>query len=167
MEAAATFDALADLLRDLPAGSLIAVEGHCSAGKTSLTDRLANMLDAEVIHTDNFLKKFDNPPSYVECLDIQALKQALGAPFLAALRVVEGICLRDVLAVCGVSAHTFVYIKRIGKNGLWYDELHLEQFESADPVDGDTSQPHHSDYSYHARVRPHEIADLIYCRVEE
>jgi hypothetical protein len=66
----------------------------------------------------------------------------------------------------GLCPGIFVYLKRIGQNGLWYDGLHLEDFEAGRPIPGDMLEPHRSDLEYHERVRPHERAELVYERVE-
>lgn len=121
----------------------------------------------DVCHVDNFARKFDQPPPYAECLNIGQLHRALEQREQTRPIVVEGICLRDVLTLVDVSASIFVYLKRIGINGLWYDELHLEEFEREEPVPGNLIEPHRSDFDYHARVRPHEKADLVFERVED
>lgn len=81
--------------------------------------------------------------------------------------IVEGICLRTVLDACGLYADYYLYIRRVGQNGIWYDQLHLEAFEDAVTLDGDESEPFLSDLKYHSQRRPHELADLTFDRVEE
>ena len=69
------------------------------------------------------------------------------------------------LPLVDVSPTIVLYLKRVGGNGLWYDGLYLEDFEAGRPIAGSTAEPHRSDLEYHARVRPHEKAELIYERV--
>ena len=119
-----------------------------------------------VCHVDNFARKSEKPPLYTECLDLTRLRSTLEQREMSRIAIVEGICLRDVLARVGVRPALFVYLKRIGGNGLWYDGLDLEAFEIGQPTAGGIDEPHRSDFEYHVRVRPHERADLIYERVE-
>ena len=167
MTAAPNYEALCATLRDLPAGSLIGIEGFCSSGKSALADRLSTDIPAQVLHTDKFATKHENPPPYIECLRLPDLRSALEGRSKSEPCLVEGICLRDVLAACGTSADHYVYIRRIGKNGLWYDQLHLETFENAATPNGDEHEPHLSDLKYHSRTRPHERASTLFDRVED
>jgi cytidylate kinase len=52
MEAAANYGALCTTLRSLTPGSLIAIEGFCSSGKSTLADRLSADIPAQVLHTE-------------------------------------------------------------------------------------------------------------------
>jgi broad-specificity NMP kinase len=153
-------------LRTFDEGRIVGLEGFCGSGKSTLAEELSKRLLVDVCHVDNFARKFDRPPGYAECLDLVGLRCALEQRDQSRLTVVEGICLRDVLALVGIPASNFVYIKRIGKNGLWHDELHLEDFEAAHPISREINEPHRSDFEYHTRVRPHEHAELVYQRTE-
>ena len=130
-----------------------------------LADQLSERVPMAVFHVDSFASKFDEPPAYTACLDLVRLRQALTERDKSRPCIVEGICLRDVLSLVGIVPTIFVYLKRIGENGLWYDGLHLHNFEAGHPIWGDTEEPHRSDFEYHARVRPHEAAHVIYERV--
>lgn len=166
METVTSMVELCARLRALAPGTLVGLEGFCSSGKTPLANELGERMQMSVFHTDEFARKFDAPPSYPECVDIHYLRRAMemGAPSRPS--IIEGICLRDVLALVGISPTIFVYLKRIGRNGLWYDGLHLEDFEAGHTIPGLTEEPHLSDFKYHTRSRPHECADLIYEQIE-
>jgi hypothetical protein len=151
----------------LEAGTIAAIEGFSDSGKTTLADYLGKQLAISVFHLDSFARKFSRPPPYPECIDLAGLRGALDRREVSRPAIVEGICLRDVLALINVSPVVFVYLKRTGSNGLWYDGLHLEQFEAGEPVPGDMAEPHRSDLEYHARMRPHEIADLTCKRITD
>jgi len=153
-------------LQALGAGDIAGLEGFCGSGKSTLAEKLTGQLPVNVCHVDNYARRYDEPPTYPECLDLVGLRNALEQRDRSRPTVVEGICLRDVLALVGVSASIFVYVKRIGENGLWYDGFHLEEFEAERPISGDINEPHRSDFEYHARVRPHEQARLVYERTE-
>jgi hypothetical protein len=166
MPTAGSIDELCTRLGALAPGAIAAVEGFCGSGKSTLADQLAERVPAIVCHVDSFARKFEKPPLYTECLDLTRLRSTLEQRGMSRIAIVEGICLRDVLALVGVSPALVVYLKRIGGNGRWHDGLHLEDFQMGEPTSGDMDEPHRSDFEYHARVRPHERADLIYERVE-
>jgi len=165
VDAAVSIEDVCGRLRTLAPGAIAGLEGFCGSGKTMLADQLGERVPMVVFHMDNFARKFAEPPAYTACLDLDRLRQALEGRDKSRQSIIEGICLRDVLSLVGVVPTTFVYLKRIGENGLWYDGLHLEDFEAGQPVSGDTAEPHRSDLEYHARVRPHEAAHVIYERV--
>lgn len=132
-----------------------------------LADNLGRDIPAQVIHTDSYCTPRGNPPPYAEGVNVARLKQAVDDRDMSKPCVIEGICLRDVLALCGVSAAIFVYIKRVGANGLWYDQYRLEDHESRTGVPGDEEEPHASDLAYHVKARPHEHADFKIRRFED
>jgi len=165
METVDTYDELCTRLRSSSPG-LIGIEGFCSSGKSRLAEQLAQDLPAKVVHVDKYCTPRDDPPPYPDGVDLPRLKETLIQLSPGDFSVVESICLRDVLARCGVAAKTYVYIKRVGRNGLWYDELHLEEYENGDGIPGDEQEPHASDLSYHSKIRPHERADLSFSRVD-
>ena len=146
---------------------MIGIEGFCSSGKSTLADCLGRDVEAEVIHTDSYAVKFDEPPPYLQCLKISELSVALTQRSKSRRCIVEGICLRDVLAGCNVDADFYLYVRRLSQNGLWHDELHLESFEAGDPEYGGEIEPHLSDLKYHSRTRPHEKANAVLDRLED
>lgn len=160
MEIAHTFEELSSKLR-LSLGGLIAVDGFCSSGKTCLAENLGRDLPATVIHVDEYCTPHDDPPTYVECVDFSRLAQDLQQLDPRQLSVVEGICLREVISKCGVIARTYVYVKRVGSNGLWHDGFDLEKYEAEDGNLG-AMEPHASDFAYHSKIRPHEQADIVF-----
>jgi hypothetical protein len=167
LDAPAPYQLLIGKLRALGPGSLIGVEGFCSSGKSRLADRLALDMDADVIHTDDYALKFDEPPTYVDCLKLEELAGAISRRSGNKRTFIEGIYLRDVLSRCNADVELFFYVRRIGQNGLWYDELHLESFEHGEAEEGDEIEPHLSDLKYHSRTRPHEKADIVFDRIED
>lgn len=166
MDTAGNYEELRKLLQRFDSPQLIAIEGFCSSGKSTLADKLAQGIPAEVIHTDEYCTPRENPPPYIKGLDLPRLRQALQLRDITRHCIIEGICLRDVLALCDVSAGVYVYVKRVGVNGLWYDQFHLEEHEKGEGVPGEEQEPHASDLAYHSKARPHELADLEFVRVE-
>src|SRR5207302_9604393 len=105
------------------AGSLIAIEGHSTAGKTVLSNALADACGGAPIGTDAFVDKDRNAGKYVDLIVLHKVAAAL-----TQLRrkhpvvFVEGICLRDTLRSLNVTPQAFVYCKRISQAGLWADD---------------------------------------------
>ncbi len=164
---APNYQELCTRLRRSDLRQLIAIEGFSSSGKSTLADSLGRDLPAQVIHTDTYCTPRDNPPPYAKGVNITKLRQSLNQRDRTKHCIVEGICLRDVLELCGESAGVFVYVKRVGGNGLWYDQFHLEDYENGAAVPGEDEEPYASDLAYHSKVRPHERADIEFLRVEE
>jgi|GEM_PF-3123696 len=167
METPGSYRSLCERLQRCDPTQLIAIEGFCSSGKSTLADDLGRDVPAEVIHTDKYCTPRDNPPPYAKGVDIAGLKQAIEERGRTKHCIIEGICLRDVLSLCDVPSPFYVYVKRVGGNGLWYDQFHLEDYESGTGVPGEEEEPHASDLAYHSTVRPHERADIQFLRIEE
>ncbi|WP_433240329.1 uridine kinase family protein [Streptosporangium sp. CA-135522] len=66
MSAVVSFEDLAEVIRELPPSCgpvrLVVVDGPGGSGKTTFADRLARVLDAQVIHSDDFPVPWDEPP---------------------------------------------------------------------------------------------------------
>lgn len=157
--------ALCQHLGELPKPLLVAIEGFMSSGKSSLADALGAELDATVVHTDNFVVPGDESLPYPERLNYELLAASLRG---ASATLIEGICLRQVLGRLNAVPTTFVYVKRISSNGLWHDRFHLEEYEEEEEenVQSVITEPEKSDLNYHASVRPHEHANIVFQRVE-
>ena len=164
METLRSYEALRAKLRVLPKPCVVAIEGFCGSGKSHLADQLGRDVPALVFHIDDFATKHENPPPYLDCLRLPELIDVHTRWDRVTPWIVEGICLREVLAACAIDASLFIYIKRLSANGrLWHDGFHLENFEAESAIE---LEPHLSDLKYHSRVRPHERADITYLRVE-
>jgi hypothetical protein len=143
------------------------VEGFTGSGKSKLSNDLGRDLEATVVHTDEFVVPGDESLPYPDRLDYGRLTTEITlAKSTRSLIIVEGICLRDVLERLRLSADLFVYVKRVANNGLWHDGLHLEDFEAGNGIEENREEPHRSDFTYHAAMRPHEHANLLFERIE-
>lgn len=164
-EVIGSFDELLHRLQELPA-KLVGVEGFCGSGKSFLAEAVASTMPSTTIHLDNFVVGDDEARPYAERIDYKGLRMSVdGAAARRELVLIEGICLRSVLERLDRQVNLFVYVKRMSPTGLWHDGIHLEDAESADSI-GILDEPERSDFSYHSIVRPHELADIVYCRVE-
>lgn len=168
MDCMDNYRALHDHLRRLRRPALIGVEGFTGSGKSTISNDLGQDLKAVVIHTDDYVIAGDESLPYPERLDYGRITTAITlARTRESVIVVEGICLRVVLDRLSLSADLIVYVKRVASNGLWHDGFHLEEFEAGNAIEEDHEEPHQSDFSYHAKARPHERADLFFERIED
>jgi len=148
------------------AGSLIAIEGHPTAGKTVLSKALAAACSGAPIGTDGYVDKGRNTQTYVGHLMLDKL-----AAVLNQLRrkhpvvFIEGICLRDTLGSLNIAPQAFVYCKHITQAGLWADDPQ-NYLEKGSPR-SDLSWVDQQSVAYHLRARPLENADLVYARRDE
>jgi ABC-type phosphonate transport system ATPase subunit len=63
--------------RALAPGAIAGVEGFCGSGKSTLAGQLGERVAMNVFHLDSFARKFDRPPAYTSCLDLERLRHAL------------------------------------------------------------------------------------------
>ncbi|QEX23355.1 hypothetical protein FRZ61_32930 [Hypericibacter adhaerens] len=166
-------DRLRALIRERPP-RIIAVEGVMQSGKTHLAKRIGTDLQVPVISVDCFSfksrdpQRFERLPEglpYLQMIDVAALSDAVSTALRdRPLVVVEGICLRDALSQFDCSPDLTIYVKRLSENThQWYLPFDIEDFEQgrSDVSRFDTDQ-----MEYHSRSRPHELATLVFSRVE-
>jgi len=148
------------------AGSLIAIEGHSTAGKTFLSRALAAASGGVPIGTDTYVDKNRKADTYLDHITVEKLGLDLNQ-LRRSHRIVfiEGICLRDTLQSLNVTPQVFVYCKRISQAGLWTDDPQ-NYLENGSPR-SDLSWVDQQSVVYHLRARPLENADIVYARHEE
>ena len=167
MERIADYEELRKRLHGIGSPALIGIEGFTGSGKSYLADTLAVDLNAVAVHVDAYVAGEDESLPYWNRINHLQLAAAVEASrSQARLTIIEGICLREILQRARLSVALFVYLKRVAENGLWHDGFHLEDFETEGEITENQKEPHRSDFSYHARKRPHERADVIFERVE-
>lgn len=153
--------ALCQHLGELPRPLLVAIEGFMCSGKSFLANALGAELGGTVVHTDDFVGPGNQSLPYPQRIRYRLLATSLRSD---PITLIEGICLRQVLARANAEATIFIYVKRLSSNGLWNDGFHLEDFqENAQSV---LTEPGMSDLHYHATIRPHDLADIVFCRAE-
>ncbi|WP_374335919.1 hypothetical protein [Leeia sp.] len=191
MPVALSFEELKDFLSKQPVPCLVALEGFMEAGKSTVTEALGELLGYKVFHTDNLLDTARSG-SYRNRVDVVQLRKLLEVVNGRAL--IEGICLRWVLADAGITPDCYLYVKRIQKQGnRWDDGQDLEDFEAGEDVyvrnalsntrgvaklmlpggcDPDERQIQEAEafyietLRYHRDCKPHERADFIFERIE-
>ena len=154
-------------LRNAGRTLVVGIEGHSTSGKTTLGKLLAIRFAAPHVGTDSYVDRDKDADSYVGILDLPRFKAAVQAElgkydFL----FIDGICLRDTLAQCGLRAGVFVYCRRITQAGLWADDPQNSTHQGR-PNRDDPSWVDWQSTDYHLREHPVERADLVYDRHED
>ncbi len=134
------------------------------SGKSKLTDEIARATGALALHIDDFVVSSKEQRSYIDCLDLGAVREKIQCLPSYGTCILEGICLRDIAVRIHVEPAFYVYLKRISQAGLWNDGIDLEDFASG--CWQSPGEPYLSDMSYHARVQPHEMASYVIHRIE-
>lgn len=160
MESYESLSSIVDWINENSYSGIIGIEGFSGSGKSTLADAVAREIGCTVIHTDDFAVKHKCPPKYTACLNVNELKSAIDRVVKNGLVVVEGICLRDVMESLGLELHKTIYVKRLSMYGFWHDVVLLNEFEAG--ISTNRSEPHLSDFKYHAAYKPHEICDIVY-----
>jgi hypothetical protein len=156
---------LLELLCRFNTGEIAGIEGFMNSGKSYLSNEVGASLSYIVLHTDDYITPGDESLPYIERLDYNKLQLSLNEALCSSTVVIEGICLRQILARINVAPALFVYVKRMSINGLWHDGFHLEDFE--ENQQSVVGEPERSDLLYHSEKRPHERANIIFERIEQ
>jgi len=154
-------------------GRLVAVDGLREAGKSTIAEALARELSATWVRVDDYLRKSRSTP-YADRLDATGLHKALmAARETGQTCIVEGLCIRDVLARFGSLADFHVYVGRVDSFGEWCEPDYFDDTISlADllaaigPPDTEGAAFDRDLAVYHKAKKPTLHADLIYRRRE-
>jgi hypothetical protein len=163
----------------------IGIDGLDGTGKSYLSLAIASELNAVVIELDEYVEK--NHGGYVAFIDYPSVAARIADnPSF----VLEGVCLLDVAQRLGIHLDCLIYVKRMSSGGFWADEdecefplgieeairqsrrnteLMLEfeaQQEGRPYTAGAADEPSLGEeiMRYHAKYRPHAIADITFCR---
>lgn len=101
--------------------SVIAIDGKDGVGKSTLSAQLCQEIGGTVISVDDHVEK--GRGTYFPASHLSDVRSALFQA--AAPRIVEGVCLRDVLEAIDCSSAVHVYVRRVIANGFWPDRSHL------------------------------------------
>lgn len=164
--------------------SVIAIDGKDGVGKSTLSAQLCQEIGGTVISVDDHVEK--GRGTYFPASHLSDVRSALFQA--AAPRIVEGVCLRDVLEAIDCSSAVHVYVRRVIANGFWPDRVicdpaepvediiarevpNLRQFaqckaemsgEEPPQLDSIWLTPLREEIiRYHARVRPFRTADIV------
>lgn len=169
---------------------IIAIDGYDGVGKTTLATALQARVGGTVVSLDDLIMK--NQGGYVPYLKTAELKAALKtAPRPC---IVEGVCVLGVFERITVRHDLLVYVKRVDKNGYWYDKdtcdpsgpvdeliaRRAEEVTALDRLDQELSgEPSSQDdrpgltplreeiIRYHASYRPSRQAEIVFLRRED
>lgn len=179
-------NSISELIEAIPVASpkLIGVDGKDGSGKSTTAYEIAKTTGASVVSRDDFIDK--GKGTFVDHLRYEEI----GAAILNSngLCIVEGVCLLDAIDRLGVTLDIHVYIKRMSKYGLWQDADEcsfygdvsdaIQHFENRQTDirnamdkcrDSNAIQWKMPEFTrelirYHARRKPHEVADYVYLR---
>lgn len=155
---------------------IIGLDGLDGAGKTTLGRELASRLKADLVSVDDYIVQ--NTGKYLNAIRQVDLSNAL---LSAASRVVivEGICLREVAALCDLPIGMYVYVRRMEADGGWLAEAQCRPTEAAEilkrrelndrnlisrALGGESVTDlgvHGELIDYHCKYRPFENADFV------
>ena len=148
---------------------LVSIDGWMGSGKTWMGKYLSKHLGFNPIDLDQF--RITNASSYVQDLDYQRLMYHLDNSDLKV--AISGICVQKVLEKLEHRSCLKLYIKRVGANGLWYEEVYepsdCECYRSIAleaTGSGEVAALDLEVCEYHVLVRPNETAHIIFKRFE-
>ena len=156
---------------------LVGIDGWTGAGKSKLTKTLVKHLGGVLISVDDHIDK--GKGFYVDAVRCQELrKEVLSAS--SGFVVLDGVCLRTVAARCTVLIQSYVYVRRLGPNGIWRDEgtasgaepagdVKRRELELLASIEGDQALPSLTEelIDYHCEHRPYQAADVVFDMKEE
>ncbi len=128
-----TVSALAELLHcQFPASltGTIAMDGNDGVGKTTLANALRRLIGGTVISVDDYVA--ENQGAYVPSLRALELRAALERA--CAPRIVEGVCLVNVLEKAGHDPDILIYIRQVTTDGFWHDQDTCDPDELVDEL---------------------------------
>jgi uridine kinase len=156
-------------------GWLVAIDGAREAGKSTMAKDLARDLPARLISVDDYVQKGEplgTPyPDLVRVAELRAEVQQ--SRDQGKIVLLEGICLRSVLARLEMEATLHVYVMRVSAPGepceidLFDDQISEEVLLDQIGIPTSTGASLDRDLAqYHKKNHPHQCADLIYEREE-
>lgn len=148
---------------DLFKGNILWIDGFNGSGKSHLADQIAAALSepCQVLHLDHFL--VEEQGVFFDSLNMADVSAAINSH--SGLLIVEGVCLSRVREHLGIKDGMTIYVRRIGTNGLWYEEEEC-QIDSEKMIFCDTNPFAIELRQYHYDYRPYEHADYIFDRIE-
>lgn len=146
---------------------LVAIDGVPGAGKSTLRRNLAGPLSASELELDNFLIR--NQKEFVAAVRTDDLASALASS--RALVIVSGACVLKVLASLQLKPDVLIYVKRMAVWG-WADEeavsgSQIEELAGIQNTSSDALALHLEVRRYHREFRPHDVADIVFERLDE
>jgi len=173
-----TIEKVLQFVRNCDPHGLIAIDGWDGSGKSTLARALTEAAARQHIELDTYLDRREG--GYLDHLRYADLRQRLVEPDPP--KVVEGVCVREVLARLGLAPAVCIYVKLLSSFATWHPDRVFE-FESAgeaiahyrrtlalyaqatgrpQPVQGLEEEL----IEYHFMWRPHEVSHLIFERLE-
>lgn len=159
----ADVEALAHRVHEIRHG-LVTFDGCMLAGKTELMREIARRLGVQGLDLDDFVERQQGV--FVEALRLQKLAAAIEqASENSGVVLLSGICMLEVLERMGCESNLTVYIQANNQDGK-PDDIDLIGAETGRCPDlieffGELED---ECFSYHARYRPRNGADVLFIR---
>ena len=180
-------DQLAAILQSVFASDLqgvIAIDGKDDVGKSTLAADLRERIGGTVISVDDHIEEARGV--YLPALRVSDLRSAFAEAVPP--RIVEGVCLRDVLQAIDCKSAVHIYVRRVIADGYWRHNVicdpaepveniiarevaSLRQFAEANARISGKEPPapesirltplREEIIRYHARVLPFRAADIV------
>lgn len=149
----------ADLFRE----GILWIDGFNGSGKSHLAKAIVVEMSGEcaILHVDDFL--VEQQGVYFDAIRMNDLSEAIKS--CPGPLIIEGVCLSKVREHLDVKHGISVYVRRVGSNGLWYEEDEC-QITSEDMIRVDNNRLAIELRQYHYDYQPFEKADYIFDRVE-
>ncbi|MBN3761130.1 hypothetical protein [Burkholderia sp. Ac-20365] len=162
----ADVEVLAHRVREMGNG-LITFDGCMLAGKTTLMREIARRLGAQGLDLDDFVEK--QRGVFVPALRLEDLTAAIRqARARSDFVLLSGICMREVLALLELDSRLTVYVQANNREGM-PDDIDLIGAEAGrypELIDS-FGKLEVECFSYHARFRPRDGADVLFIRTLE
>lgn len=159
----ADVEALEHRMREIRLG-LITFDGCMLAGKTELMREIARRLGVQGLDLDDFVERRQGV--FVEALKLHELTAAIEqARAKSGVVLLSGICMLEVLERIGRESNLTVYVQANNRDGT-PDDIDLIGAETGRRPDlieffGELED---ECFSYRARYRPHNGADVLFIR---
>ncbi|CAG9243897.1 hypothetical protein [Paraburkholderia caribensis] len=159
----ADVESLEHRVREVTRG-LITFDGCMLAGKTQLMREIARRIGTQGLDLDDFVER--QRGVFVEALRLQeltaAIEQAL-AKF--GVMLVSGVCMLEVLERIGCESSLTVYVQANNQDGTPDDiDLIGAEFGRRPDLVDFFGELENECFSYHARYRPRNGADVLFIR---
>jgi len=148
---------------------IVALDGCPLAGKSTVRVLICERLGAIGLELDRFLTREQG--KYVDALRADDISVAVqDALSRSSIVVLDGVCMRAILAALGLAARLHVYVQPISPSGVLrnIETLDAENGKPLDPtVAPFFSELDHEVFRYHAAYQPFNRANVIYYRADE
>lgn len=142
---------------------MIAIDGRNGAGKSCLAKKLHSLIGGGIVSLDKFVQPNERG-GFIGYLDQAAIAAAIEQ--CATPKIIDGVCVLEVLAPMGHKPDVLIYVKEIYFDFLWKDEDMLER-DPEEPLEELIRRKSPSLLTeqvirYHDKYRPSRQAQIVF-----